>query len=573
MLITELIKLDTQAIYKHFNATKQFHFNTIDRKLVQYREELVSAIYKKLQYNKGSSLVQCAHFEFDRLIGDVVVYGHTTNNGKSKRISLVQAILSMPNPPYDIEVLGNSLTGKITLMKLNFDIQAYINSNDSLGLLEKIYKNIDMTDTTKVDLTPINMKSLSAFIKNSNALSYKDTGKMKEYIAQAQQIYMIADLTYGVLPQIISESKYGRKYYSGINLQSCHKIVRHAALGDHFQYDINAAVYAIKFSICAEHFPEKKFTYTSEYLEFKTAIRQRIAMSVFGKQSKIHDEFNLRDIKNAITAIGFGAIKTSNGFYDQNDVWQPTSLAGIFSYPAKNQAGADIMIVKQSNLDAFLNDNWVKAFMAEQKEMTELIIAPYKTDKFKEEYPFLLNTNNSFNKNRLMAFVFQSMERKIMDEVDNFMVREGAKVLLRVHDAIYVDKKIDLKELNSLLLDYIPRAVYNRYGALITMCLDEFNSYTSPDDYEVEHKAFIIKEEKRAQGSNYTPYKALIKLPSITQKDDYTCYDSKCDYGQTEYNADNDEYVNDMSLDEKNEHYRILGVNTSALPDFINKII
>jgi len=428
--------IDLDLIYDHYHATKDWQKQNINIAIGKYKNLFVKYLLERSQYTKGTKFFQFPHKLFDLKVGKPTIYG----TSPVRRESLVQVIMQLC-PLYTIKEKGNSLKQKVSLMELNFDFINLIRTQSTEDLLIKLYGDIDISDPKLVDLTPINIKSLESYIKANEALT-KRNETIQRYHDEANMILTVAKATNKVFPQIINESSYGRRYYKGKNLQQCSSVVRKAALGDHYEYDLNAAVYSIKLNLCS-FFSETKFTYTSEYLEYKDAIRKRLAKLVFEDT----DKFHLDIIKQAINAIGFGARKNGNGYFDENGTWKQTSLQDIFSYKSKTTGK---LILAKSKFDSFINDKWVENFINEQQQMTSLITDYYKTNEIvtKETHKFLVDGRNSINQNRLMAFVFQSIERIIMDSACEFINSTGAKVLLRVHDAVYTDKKINLQELH-----------------------------------------------------------------------------------------------------------------------------
>ena len=109
------------------------------------------------------------------------------------------------------------------------------------------------------DLCPINVKSLNQFIvfltKRANMMN---TVKKQMLIRQAKAIARIAKAGNNTLPMQKHDSHFGRTYYTGrLNVQSIRKILRHAMLGDCYEYDIRSSVVAWKlgftWQICSRN--------------------------------------------------------------------------------------------------------------------------------------------------------------------------------------------------------------------------------------------------------------------------------------------------------------------------------
>lgn len=583
MNLNQFIPIDPNPLYQYFNAKKDWQKKRIDEAIIHYQTTLVDCLIEKLRFQEAD-LYQLAHDDFVQRCGQVMVYGSKVK----KEFALV---VPQFTKLYNIEQGGNSINGKVSFVTLNFNLKQLLRTRNIEDLLVKLYGDVDITDPEQVDITPIDINSLRSYMKANE--SYRNQNdKIKEYHEQADTILMIAEITNGVLPQIINESDFGRRYYKGFNLQNISKVVRNAALGNNYEYDLNTAVYAIKLNYASD-ITDKKFTYTSEYIEgggkYKDSIRKRLTLECFDIEES--DQFfseRLKIIKQAITAIGFGATKTGHGFYDKkNNVWKSTSLYDIFSYTFKGDNGRNVQVPytkmvngqKVHSVDLFLQDDWMCEFITEQQEMTKLIVEYMKFEKVigKESHPFLVDGRNAINESRAMAYFFQKTERLIMDTAIQFMEDNGVKVLLRVHDAVHTDKKVNLKELHVLLHQSFVSANMQWLGTKIISFEEVFNSAFYYDDDIEQHKSRIAMEERKAiNEKGITPgFDKTYDKPKKTFNKDHECYDG-VGYdgsGYENYNPELDDTTNDMSYQERQEHYRIIGHNPNKLPTEIRELL
>jgi uncharacterized protein YfeS len=123
----------------------------------------------------------------------------------------------------------------------------------------------------------------------------------------------------------------------------------------------------------------------------------------------------------------------------------------------------------------------------------------------KIDHSFLVDGRNSFNKNKVMAYVFQTIERGIMDKTDEFIKNEGNQVLLRVHDAIYTKKRVDMAELHLMLTEQFTAGPGNYLTAkLISFSQEEGKRFEYFEYEDVEHKQFIKEQEELALGYKST---------------------------------------------------------------------
>ena len=497
-VIQDLIPLEAPRFYTYFNCQTEWQQRNIDDKIRLYQNTLVDYVVSRQHYTLGTDYLQLPLDEFKRKVGKVSVYG-------SKKVEYFTQVVEAIQSQYQIITNGNNLTGKVSLVKPHYQLKHLIQLKDAEELLVAMYGDVDITDTKLVDITPVDVGSLKAYIMgNENYNIQNDT--IRKYREQAQQILLIAELTGGVFPQIIKESHYGRRYYTGQSLQTMSSIVRGAALGDHYQYDLNAAVYAIKFFLCT-HITDKKFTYTGEYIEggakYKDSIRKQIASFVYQPDFS-PEAWQIDTIKKAITAIGFGASMDTKGYFDNNGTWQNTSIADIFSYKSKTSGN---LVLAKDKYARLLQHPWLKEFMREQKEMTALITKWYIDNGIinKIDHSFLVDGRNSFNKNKVMAYVFQTFERGIMDKTEEFIKNEGNQVLLRVHDAIYTKKRVDMAELHLMLTEQFTAGPGNYLTAkLISFSQEEGKRFEYFEYEDVEHKQFIKEQEELALGYKST---------------------------------------------------------------------
>jgi hypothetical protein len=570
MILSNYIPINPQPVYDYFNAKKSWQKVNIDVMIDHYRETLVKYLIDKLKFN-DADLYQIAHDDFATACGLQSIYG---SKKQEKFANVMKDIAEL----YNIYKSGDSINKKVSFVTLNFNLRQIIRAKSSEDMLIHLYGDIDLTDANLVDLIPIDMNSLRAFIKGNENYHTRNE-KVKEYCEEADGILMVAEMTNGVLPLIISESEYGRRYYKGkgLNLQNTSKIVRNAALGDNYEYDLNTAVYAIKLNYASD-ITDKKFTYTSEYIEgggkYKDNIRKRLTKHCFGiDESNKYFEARLKIIKQAITAIGFGATIHGYGFYDKKHVWQNSSLSDIFSYtfkgvdgkPKKAELTVEIDGKKVKSLDLFLKDKWMSEFIKEQQEMTNLITDFMIENKTvtKETHPFLVDGRNALNRARTIAYFFQKTERIIMDTSAKFVEDNGGMILLRVHDAMYVNKKMNMKELHVLLQEQFVSNKLSWLGSKIISFEETFNQgYTYNDDDESD----IDEAFSKLTGVNH--FKPTVKIkPRYESNMIEGFYDGAVDYGETEYDPENDNLLEEMNHAQRREHYRILGISNQ--PEFL----
>lgn len=433
---------------------------------------------------------------------------------------------------------GNNLTGKLTLAEINYDLEDIIlASGDAAELVTHLYAGCaeSVENGAAVTSIEIDLKSLRNFIAANRAQHRRhvgDASKQKLVLTldrnykYARRIELIASVFEGFMPHVPSTSAFGRQYYIGPNLQNTPKVVRNAALGKCCAYDIESSVFAWKASLYKQIAEATRHSgcmpATWDYLEFKSAIRKRLANLLFGNAF----DYSINTVKQAITAIGFGAPARVRG-YMKGGKFEPTSLNSI--------------IKSEALLQTFLDDAWVKAFIAEQKAMNEVIIAAYRPYAEKDDWthvPELYTANKRLKPNSVISYLYQHAERQVLDYMVNaFAHRE---VLLTVHDCFYTRKPVKLGELRSGI---------KQFGEFFDVGYEAHTAYTYEDEGELlAHRARIAAEEYKSK--DYQPKASFItranapaapvmKRAATVLRDGNRCYYGA---GNFEYDRDTDPF-------------------------------
>jgi len=368
-----------------------------------------------------------------------------------------------------------------------------------------------MADLEQID---VDLKNLQNYIDNTDYdLAHNAEGKGSEWVSkvqrnayQARLIHRISAKLNGKYPQYPKPSIFARSYYPGLSIQTMSKQVRAAVLGEHYQYDLSAAIYGIKLAIISgivakpkERHVENRldglFTYTKEYLREKDGIRRRLADQCL-TETPISTAGKLRLVKQAITAIGFGAKTDAALWHDGH----PTALADII----KNKA----------DRERFLKDKFVANFIEEQDELTDAIILYLKRigqfDPIKRAIRDAKNTKRITDAH-ILAYLFQHYETDLMNDIVAIAQAE-MHVIARIHDSFITSNELSedtqaaiaekLREAHSLI-----RIECERVTGWQTVAGRKMNDET--DNFEAVHRAFIAQEEAAAR-------LPLLVTPSIT---------------------------------------------------------
>ena len=303
---------------------------------------------------------------------------------------------------------------------------------------ELVGKDLGSHDRSKFDIIDVDVKSLANYLhwlqKGSKRFNAE---QINQYQYQARLIWAVATYTRGKYPQRIKPSEFGRTYYAGTSIQNVNKQLRRAILGNCWEYDIRSSVIAWKMGFAKEyvaaHAPtesvHKEFPATLSYLENKAGFMNAIQYLVFGKVSGLADALQVKMLKQAFTAISFGARKTAKGWMDSNGKWTNPAIVDIFRVKVER--------------DLFLADPMVCDFIAEQGKLDK-----YLFDGFKAQRPDLLKLKylqtqgGSPSRAKVIAFLYQHEETTVMDIVRETLTEHGQTVLANIHDAIIVRKKL-----------------------------------------------------------------------------------------------------------------------------------
>jgi hypothetical protein len=298
--------------------------------------------------------------------------------------------------------------------------------------------------STSPEWIAVDLENLQNYIDNAeHDLKHNAAGKSSEWVdkvrrnaIQAQIVHRIATSLGGQFPQYPKPSVFGRTYYQGLSIQTMSKQVRAAALGEHFQYDLSAAIYGIKLAIISgivskpkerhvEYRLDGLFTYTKEYLREKDAIRKRLADQCL-TDTPMNAAGKLRLVKQAITAIGFGAKTDAALWYDGHT-------------PAIAQ-----IIMNKADRDRFLNDRFVKNFIVEQDELTEAVILHLKRVGQFDPIKQAIRDAKAIKRitdAHILAYLFQHYETDLMNDIVAIAQVE-MPVIARIHDSFITSGKL-----------------------------------------------------------------------------------------------------------------------------------
>ena len=423
---------------------------------------------------------------------------------------------------FTVVELGSNMSKKLSIVKLTELVtvthtDTHIKSNNDLEtdylnelllhqalsnkeLFDKLYPNVselteqDVNDT--YDIVPIDITSLMnyvAWLKNES--KFLSLSQKEQRLIQADTILRVAQHTNGSYLQKKKASAFGRNYYSGISVQNVNKELRRAMLGHCWEYDIRSSVFAWKMGFArncydslnlSESF-EKTFAMSRLFLEDKKDFFMTVRLYTFNEESTISREFQDKLLKQAVTAIGFGARKAARGWRKTNGDWQNSALAEII----KN--------IKER--DRLLNCFAIREFLREQSLLDKYIVNLCRTEKC----AFLAKAEvrtacGNLSKAKVIAYLYQHFETIVMDVAAKEIEKRGKKILARIHDAIIIDRKLSLDD-KIEVQEAMQRETDNEYWHLTAKEITSFNRPYCLDRVEIEaHKHRIAQEEQEAVG-------------------------------------------------------------------------
>ena len=331
-------------------------------------------------------------------------------------------------------------------------------------LFERLFPDIEHLDESEIkalyDFVPIDQKSLKNYILwlTNDATLMSATERLK-LINQAELILRIAEHLDSFFPQRKKLSAFGRVYYEGTSVQSVSKQLREAMLGQAWEYDIKSAVFTWKMGYAKQVYELK-----DQSLPFKQMFRSTILLledkpdfiaytryRTFDKDSNVARELQDKLIKQAITAIGFGARATATGWREDGE-WKNSSIGTIFLNPEERKR--------------FISCDLIKDFISEQSLLDAVIYDAGKHDDMAiYDGANIRTASGRLSKAKIIAFMYQTYETDLMNVVEALIQKLGKQVIARVHDAIITKQKLSVDDRDEIL-HKIRQATDNPYWQL-----------------------------------------------------------------------------------------------------------
>lgn len=295
------------------------------------------------------------------------------------------------------------------------------------------------------DIAPVDIASLEAYIawlhKGATMIS---PGRVRLYTEQAQVILSVARHTNGWFPQRKKLSAFGRTYYSGLSVQNVNKELRRAMLGNCWEYDIRSSVVTWKMTFAQELadqlYPTKEwrklFWASTLYLEDRADFMRDVRREMFATPTTLSVEFQQKLIKEAVTAISFGARAKGVGWAAQDGGWTNPALVGIIRNGVQRAA--------------FLNSAVIRQFIREQGMLDNFLAAVLKTEAPMLYFGPLITRNVLPSKSRAVAYLYQHAEAQIMKTAIDVLVLHCIKPIALIHDAFIVRHKLSASQRDEI---------------------------------------------------------------------------------------------------------------------------
>lgn len=418
---------------------------------------------------------------------------------------------------FSVSLLGSNMSKRLSVVKLTnlatitntvtvFKTPNEIETENLRQLLDdqsitneeffkKQYPEIGTLTETEIndmfDIVPIDMKSLRNYLHwVEHDASLIEAKKKLQIITQADTILRIAQHTNGFYFQRKKASDFGRQYYSGTSVQNVNKELRRAMLGHCWEYDIRSSVFAWKMGHARECYEKLKtienfqqvFSQTLLFLEDKKDFMATVRYYTFKEDSNVPRDLQDKLLKQAVTAISFGARRGTKGWRVSATEWSNPALVEIF----KNN----------EERERFMNCPIIKKFISEQNTLDKFI---YQTCR-EANPPFMslpeVRTQcGVLSKAKVIAYLYQHFETQVMDVASEEIEKRGRKVLARIHDAIIIDKRLGVD--NKIEIEEaMQKATSNPYWHLTPKELQPFERPYSLDRVEIEAHQERIREEE-----------------------------------------------------------------------------
>jgi len=334
---------------------------------------------------------------------------------------------------------------------------AYFLDNPSIDDIDEIndylkeFRSLSVAEQSEqYDMVQVDIESLKNYIKKlGNRQVFIEYFKQESDADNAEYILRIAQLNNGQLPQLKFKSDFGRNYYKNWSVLNVSKRVREAFLGDSWEYDCKSCSASWKMAFAHEWHdskkrPSKSFEDSvcglSLYLEYKSEFFDEVIDCTYLAEFPYSHEHKVRVIKEAMTAIGFGAKLTMGSWKASDGEIKSSSLLQVFDE-------------NTTLLRRFIDCTIVREYNDEQSNLNKFIVDKFSTDSVwlaELEESRKSRNRKPYKLNQKISWLFQHAETLMMDLVRDELEKLGKTVLANVHDAIVVRERLTKSELLAI---------------------------------------------------------------------------------------------------------------------------
>lgn len=346
------------------------------------------------------------------------------------------------------------------------------------------------------DSVPVDVESVKSYIVwLVSEAKYLTNAQKEQALRQARIILAVSSVMDGNYVQRKKPSEFGRMYYEGVSVQSINKELRRAVLGDCWEYDIKSSVVAWKMGWAKQYITSRGqgedlrrvFSATLGFLEDKADFMATVRHYVFEKNSPVPNDLQTKLLKQAFTAISFGARVTATGWQNESGGWTNPALVDI--------------IRNSDDRQRFLGNFVVEKFIMEQTildaHLYELVKVQRRDLLSKS---FLQSPSGRPSKSKILAYLYQHDETEIMNVVCAVAAKYDREPIARVHDAIFFKRKLSLDIRHEMELSMQEHS-NNPYWRLSHKQLERYEPRFLDQQLEEEaHKLRIQQETALAVG-------------------------------------------------------------------------
>ena len=469
--------------------------NCADKALEKYRVLLEGLLFKAVQ--RGRSTYELRFDLYSIPVSELTHKGPQLNAGKQRlhawlkknNLELVRAVEVGTNLSglvskvklTELVVIKdhvNTIKQKLLVANTPNEIRAVLtgSTQENMKIFGSLFPDyfsyLSNQQRAKIfDTAPIDIESLQAYIVWLNTKATKfNAASIETQTRQAMQILAVAMYTNGFFPQRRKPSEFGRMYYAGVSVQNVDKTLRRAMLGNCWEYDVRAAVITWKLTF-AEDLAKKlgptksyqqQFWASILYVTGRKEFMRDVRAETFGRDSELAVDFQHSLIKQAVTAIGFGARANTNGWRVANGEWINPSL---------------VTIIKNSDeRKRFLSCPIVQQFIQEQAQLDK-----YLADGMKEEMPDvyfspLVTPKQNPSKSRAVAYLYQHSETLAMNVARRVLAKYGILPIANIHDAFIVRYKLSV-DVQHEIISEMQTEMQNPYFSIKGSKLKAFNFF------------------------------------------------------------------------------------------------